>query len=269
MIKNNIQIVEHFKRVEWADFSECTSEIRKAKDKFDNLSLNTNKITSSVEELTESQLRFIIEQYSCFSKSAIHMLLDAGLRNFDWIDLFKEIQNNIKEEQGLETKGIPHLEIMRKGYEKDLNILTDEVKTHLVTKSFLNKMFKIFNNNDNAYSAGALFAFEGVAIQEFHIIDKIIKQYDIVSGHQKVQNNDTLTNAYINGHKDFEIGHEAHLLDSITPYINDDNIKNFIIGYFDVCLTMDIWWEQIFAESYSVVFAEKNKFQVKEADFTL
>jgi len=257
-------ILKYYKNKDYNNFEELLSDLREARDKFNNLNSSTNIIVDTRAILNTTQLKFVIEQYSVFSKEAIHMLLDAMIRNHDWPELFKELQNNIDEEKGQETKGIPHLEIMRRGYEKDLNILTDEVKINLITKSFINKMRKIFNNNDNAYSAGALLAFEGVAIQEFHIIDKIVKEYDQQNKNLKVQENNTLTNYYINGHKDFEIGHEEHLANSIKPYVTKNNMKKIVTGYLDVCFVISLWWEQMYLESEQVRFSEENQLQDAE-----
>lgn len=254
-----IFIINEYKSRTFSNFDECLNVLRKDRDRFQNLHSNTNSAVIGKRSLNVNQLKFLIEQYSVFSKESIHMLLDAMVRNYDWPDLFQELQHNIEEEKGEETKGIPHLEIMRRGYEKDLRILTDEIQPNLITVSFIKKMRKIFNSNDNAYSAGALLAFEGVAIQEFHIIDNIIKEYDVQSKRFKVQDNNALTNYYINGHKDFEIGHENHLADSIRSYIKKDNMQKMISGYFDVCFVIDLWWQQLFLESYQVRFSEENK----------
>jgi hypothetical protein len=178
------------------------------------------------------------------------MLLDAMLRNHDWHDLYAELQNNIDEEKGQETKGIPHLEMMRQGYKSDLGIETDNIDCSEVTQGFLKGMRKIFKNNDNAFSAGALLAFEGTAIAEFHILDKIVKAYAKKIGKDEVQGKETLTNLYIDGHKDFEIGHEEHLMHSIKPYITKENIHKMVRGYFAVCITMNVWWEQLALESF-------------------
>jgi hypothetical protein len=200
------------------------------------------------------------------------MLVDAMIRDHDWKKLYEEIQENIAEEKGKDTRGIPHLEMMRQGYLKDLGIETEDIEYSAVTQAFLKQMRRIFNNNDNAFSAGALLALEGTAIFEFHILDKIVKEYDRKQGSGKVSDSTvTLTNLYIDGHKDFEIGHEAHLRESIQPYIHEGNIHKMVRGYFNVCLTMNTWWGQLAAESYHrygleiLRFDDAEIFSVEEA----
>jgi hypothetical protein len=228
-------------------FREALDELKDlSADVFDQLEAETNVIREDADTIPPRALKFVIEQYSVFSREAIHMLLDAMLRNYDWPELYKEIQENINEEQGKFTKDVPHLEMMRRGYLHDLHIDTDNVSPCCATTTFIRKMKAIFNHNDNAYSAGALLAFEGHAIPEFHIIGAIIDSYNeqLEAGLKE----DSLTKLYINGHKDFEIEHEAHLVKSIEPYINEKNMMKMCKGYLMVSLTMDTWWRQLSIE---------------------
>jgi hypothetical protein len=233
------------------DYEKCVQELQKIRDDvFSSLHILNNPVLNSLTALSSGQLKFIIQEYSSFSNEAIHMLLDSLIRDHDWQELKNELWRNIQEEMGAETKDVPHLEIMRQGYRKDLSIETDNVKVSFVTRSFLYNMRKIFKHDDNAYSAGALLAFEGTAIQEFHIVEKIVQKY------RKELPDGSLTNYYIRGHKDFEIGHEKGLRDAIEPYITDNNIHKFVRGYLAVCMTMSTWWEQLEVES---VRKETNK----------
>lgn len=228
---------------------------------FKALTVESNPITVNIEAFSDSQLAFIITEYAGFSQEAIHMLLDAMIRSHNWPQLYAEIQENIDEEKGKDTQGVPHLEIMRQGYRIDLGIETEEKDYSEITTAFLRDMRKIFNNKDNAFLAGALLALEGTAIYEFHILDKIIKEYDRRKGSGLLEKSvDTLTNLYIDGHKDFEIGHEAHLREAISPYIHRDNIHKLVKGYLNVCFIMNLWWEQLALESYRKFIKDKLKF---------
>lgn len=248
----NTKILNEFITNSPTDFDSCLSSIKSfISDNFTSLGMKGNDVIQEIELLSKSELSFIIKQYSCFSQESIHMLLNALLRNHDWPLLFEEIQENIDEEKGLETKGIPHLEIMREGYRKDLGLEVDfrTLKPTLVTRRFLDDMHYIFNHDDNAFSAGALLAFEGTAIEEFHILDAIIKEYyKKTKGEQSILSN-KLTNYYIDGHKLFEIGHEDHLIKAVKPYITPENIQRMVRGYLSVSITMDTWWKQLYFEA--------------------
>jgi hypothetical protein len=223
------------------------SSVIKLKDEiseiFPELTLAKNPVVLNIGQQNSIYLKNIIEQYSLFSAEAIHMLLDASLKSYKWPILYKEIEENIEEEKGKFTDGIPHLEIMRIGYLKDLNIDTSIIEPNQATSYFLTDMRKVFKNNDLAYVAGALVAFEGIAIEEFHILDEIVKGY--CKKNSITLDNSSITMIYINSHKKFEIDHEAHLIEATLPYVNLTNIKEFKKGYRNVCKIMSDWWSRL------------------------
>lgn len=198
----------------------------------------------------------LIVEYSAFSNQALHMLLDARIRNHDWDGLKAEIDHNIDEEKGEKTENIPHLEIMRQGYKKELNVETDNQHISLTTQYFLERMTKIFRSDDNAFAAGALLAFEGSAIPEFYILDEIVRWHLAPEGARFPAETSGLTKYYVDGHKYFEIGHEEGLRNAIKPYINESNMENFVKGYLSVVLAMHNWWNQLF---HDFEFAEISK----------
>jgi hypothetical protein len=223
------------------------SEVIKLKDEiseiFPALTLSKNPVVLNIDQQNSNYLKNIIEQYSLFSAEAIHMLLDASLKSYKWPILCKEIEENIEEEKGKFTDGIPHLEIMRIGYLEELNIDTSTVELNQATFYFLTDMRKIFKNNDLAYIAGALVAFEGIAIEEFHILDKIVKEY--CRKNSITLDDSSITMLYINSHKEFEIDHEAHLIEAALTYIDLTNIEEFKKGYRNVCKIMSDWWTRL------------------------
>lgn len=239
-----------------SNYDDCMEYLRDIKEKaFTNLVPEGNPVVQNLDKFSKNQIGFTILEYAQFSNEAIHMLLDAMLRNHDWEQLRLELQENIDEEKGSETKLVPHLEMMRRGYMMDLGLDTDNHQSTLITTCFLNRMRQIFKHNDNAFSAGALLAFEGTAIKEFHILEDIVNKFCELDG--RTLGPKSLTKLYIIGHKEFEIGHEEHLKQSIAPYINSDNIEKMVKGYLKVCMTMSAWWEQMAIESHHV-FADEH-----------
>ena len=254
-------IEEILKEDESKSYKDRVTFLREFRDSLTNLSVDSHTIIqalcsdSDTSELISNNLKYVILEYSAFSYTSIHMLLDALIRNHDWESLKNELKENIEEERGSMTRNIPHLEMMRRGYSLELGIDTDSYVPSFVTQNFLNRMTKIFRHNDNAYSAGALLAFEGTAIQEFHIVEKIVNKYCNIKDIKISE--DSLTSLYIKGHKDFEIGHENHLYDAIAPYINEDNLYNFSVGYLHVCVSMSTWWNQLSTECMLVLIDEE------------
>lgn len=211
------------------------------------LTRKTNFFSINKDSLSAEVLCWLIMEYSALSNAAIHLLIDSAVRVHDWEKLKEEIQENIREEMGLETKNVPHLEMMRIGYMKELGIVTDEVVPSNVTKSFLAHITKVFKHNDNAFQAGALLALEGSAIEEFHIMDEVAREYAKKTNLE--YKDEWLTNLYIDGHKSFEIGHEQHLYDAIIPYITDENFPKFELGYLIVAKLFSTWWQQLAIET--------------------
>lgn len=231
----------------FGDYELMVSELRKF-IRNTNLTPESNDIVLMLKDLNSKDLKVVINEYAQFSNEAIHMLLDARIRNYDWENLKNEIDRNIEEEKGSETKMIPHLEIMRRGYRAELGIETDDSAVSKTTELFLSKMRRIFKHDDNAFSAGALLAFEGTAIPEFYILDEIVKEYTVKSG---IEFKKGPTKSYIDGHKFFEIGHEDGLKNEIKEYITSENNESFVKGYVAVVLAMAQWWESM-AQDFEV-----------------
>lgn len=225
----------------FGDYELMVSELRKF-IRNTNLTPRSNDIVLMLKELNAKELQVVINEYSQFANESIHMLLDARIRNYDWENLKNEIDKNIEEEKCSEPKMISHLEIMRRGYRDELGIETDDTVVSKATELFLSKMRKIFKNDDNAFSAGALLAFEGTAIPEFYILDEIVKEYTAKSG---IEFKKGPTKSYIDGHNFFEIGHEDGLKNEIKEYITSENNETFVKGYVAVVLAMAQWWESM------------------------
>lgn len=199
-------------------------------------------ILTGKHKFTGDDLKWAIQEYSGFSNEAIHMLVNAYIRDHDWKGVKEEIFHNIQEEFGSETKDVPHLEIMRKGYKKELDIETDNISYSHHTRHFLHRMKWVFTHSDHAFVAGAVLALEVTAVPEFDILDTIVKEYAKLTGHDADHGD---TRAYIDGHKYFEIGHAGRLEDSIRPYINEENVSSFQQGFEAVVHLMEKWWQDL------------------------
>lgn len=201
-----------------------------------------NPIVRRLGTLPAKNILWAIKEYSQFSNEAIHMLLDARVRVHEWKRLAEEIDRNIEEEKGKETLGVPHLEIMRKGYRLSFDFDVNNYEASDVTKSFLHSMRKIFKTKDNAFQAGALLAFESVSIPEFYVLDSLVEKCET---HLHTPRRNEYTADYIKGHKHFEIGHKEGLLQAIDGYIQADQAADFAAGYLAVCVTMSSWWNSL------------------------
>lgn len=241
-------------------YSECVDALCKfSVEQFPGLFCDTNPIVTNLNNWEADDLAFVITEYSGWSNETIHMFLDARIRVY-WEDLRKEIERNVGEEMGALTKGVPHLEMMRQGYKRELGIETDDVPRTDITLDFIKKMREIFKHKDNAFSAGALLAFECTATEEFKIVNAFLRRRKALIGGEITKN--SITGIYIGEHVNPEGEphegegvhnedlHYAGLLNAIGPNINAQNVHRFIKGFLSVCLNLNIWWERLTVETY-------------------
>jgi hypothetical protein len=236
-------------------YNECVNALLEiSATHFPPLYHQTSPIIANLDEWGADDLAFVIKEYSGWLNETIHMFLDARIRIY-WDGVRKEIERNVGEEMGMLTNNVPHLELMRQGYSRDLGIETDNITYSAITGEFISKMRSVFKHKDNAFLAGALLAFESIATEEFKIVNSLLrKRKSLIGGDIK---RGSLTDIYIAGHV-IHAGEGVHPEDlhyeglryAIEPYINSKNIHRFIKGFFSVCLNMSIWWERLVVETY-------------------
>lgn len=234
------------------DYPSCVAALLRAmRQHFPSLLQASNPVIQSLQCWSADDLAYIIQEYSGFSNGAIHMFLEARIRNH-WPALTQEIIRNMDEEMGVLTRQIPHLELMRYGYRVELGIETEAVRYSAQTQDFLERMTALFCVPDNAFLAGCLLAFEGTAVDEFRIVEQMLRQYERRRGREIPA--DSLTGNYIAGHvtpetadrtADPEMDHYRGMVEAIGHYIDTDNMPRLERGFFAVCLELDQWWEQL------------------------
>ena len=223
---------------------------------FPGLTQTGNPVMAQIDSWSRDDLAFIIKEYSGFSNAAIHMFLEARIRNH-WPALKQEIIRNMDEEMGELTRGIPHLELMRYGYRVELGLETDGFPLSAITSGFINRMNSLFCDRDNSYLAGVLLAFEGTAAEEFRSVERILRRYKETLGEQlKPQ---SLTWHYIAGHvlpqgaegqTDPEVDHGRGMIEAIGISLTGADLKPLAQGFLAVCLELSIWWERLAAETW-------------------
>jgi hypothetical protein len=236
-------------------YSECVDALLDIlQTHFPTLSQETSPVMASLDAWGADDLAFVLVEYSGWLNETIHMFLDARIRIY-WESVRKEIERNVGEEMGDLTGGVPHLELMRQGYFKDLGIETDNATHSAITQEFIKRMRQVFKSKDNAFEAGALLAFETVATEEFKVVNNMLRRRKALLGSEIGKN--SLTDVYIAGHVIAE-GEGVHPEDlhyegmrgSIEPHINSQNIHKFIKGFFSVCVNINMWWERLVVETF-------------------
>jgi Domain of Unknown Function with PDB structure (DUF3865) len=232
------------------DYSGCVAALLRALPQhFPPLMRARNPVISRLESWSQEQLRFIIQEYSGFSNAAIHMFLEARIRNH-WQALSREIVRNMDEEMGVLTRGIPHLELMRHGYREELGIETEGLRYSAVTSDFIHRMTRLFCSGDNTYLAGVLLAFEGTAVEEFRIVETMLRRYKALAGGSI--NADSMTGLYIAGHvapdgadQDPEMDHCEGMIDAVGASLVNRSLRPLVQGFLAVCLELSRWWEYV------------------------
>lgn len=199
--------------------------------------------------IEKEKIEDLLGQYRLFCLSAIHMLLDASISSYKWPALKEELLENIKEELGSQTNGIPHLKMMELGY-AEIGLTSNSLMFH-ETKFLISKLFDIFNSNDIHRLAGGLVAFETLAIGEYTKIEDLVRIYAKNKDIALDENGYLLK--YIKGHQEFEIGHSDHLIEAVEKgmlcaegkvYLSE----NFVQGFYDVTLLLKNWWKNFYTK---------------------
>lgn len=197
--------------------------------------------------IQEEKLGDLLYQYRIFCMSAIHMLLKASIQSYKWPLLKEELIENIKEELGSETSGMPHLKMMEYGY-KEIGL--DSFSTANAETAFLiNKLFEIFSSEDMHTLSGSLIAFETLAIGEYFKIEDVIRKYAKIKGFT-LDENGYLMN-YIKGHQEFEVGHSDHLIEAVEKSMLELEgeiivSEKFIEGFYQVVNVLSNWWKSYY-----------------------
>lgn len=238
-------------------YLECvTSLVRTMREQFPALMQERNPVIANLESWTGPELGLIIKEYSGFSNAAIHMFLEARIRNH-WPALTREIIRNMDEEMGTLTGEVPHLELMRYGYRLELGIETDGQQYTAVTRDFIDQMNALFRDPDNTYLAGVLLAFETTAVDEFRVVERMLRRYKQIASGEIVP--DSLTGIYIAGHvvpetsdaeHDPEMDHYRGMVEAVGANMADGNLRPLVQGFFSVCLKLNRWWEHLAFEAF-------------------
>jgi hypothetical protein len=200
-----------------------------------------NVILRNLDELSKEELKTIIVNYTGFTNFSIHCLLDCAVRLHQWRYMQKAALDNITEELGRETDNVPHLELMRYGFRNELGIETENQEYMHCTHEFFDQLKYLLNARNKAALTGALCAFEGIAVPEFHILCPIVEKFI-----GRELDPEWESYRYIEGHKTFEIGHEQDLLNNAALYITQEHYADFKIGYQAMVVAFDAWWTNLY-----------------------
>lgn len=233
----------------WTGFTTELQDI--ARQAFPKLQAHSNPIRINVRNWSEPELAFLIGEYSRFATAAVHMLFDAQIRLHSG-ELSLELQRNIGEELGSQSGGIPHLELMRSGYRSELGLDTDAVEATALTREFIDRLSAVFCSANRSFLAGALLAFETVAVDEFRVVAAMIYRFGELRAVTLAP--ESLTARYIAGHvsltadddgNDPEMEHYLGMLNAVGASVEPSEYPEVARGFLAVCLELEAWWDAL------------------------
>jgi hypothetical protein len=144
------------------------------------------------------------------------------------------------------------------GYQDELGLDVESMVPSAITRSFVERMTRIFNSSHPTFLCGALLAFETVAVEEFRVVSAMILAYGERVGAQVGPN--SLTRRYIAGHvsveqehsqgADPEMDHYLGMLKAVGASICQNDLAEVRAGFLSVCVELEAWWSALQAEAW-------------------
>lgn len=233
------------------------------------LSVNrkANPVSVNLAETTPNQLMHVLGQYTLFPKKIVSFLRGAQevAGNNKWQSVHEELERNIGEEQGSQTDGVPHYDMLVKGISEELGpdlgyapVIDLENKLRSLEVSpaiykFLTRMPEIVENKDPAYAIGGTYALESSAVPELVIVREALeKVINKVTGFPMAR--DGYLGKFFGAHlKVWEPGHEEGLRNASEAYITTPEMRaKFEEGFRDTMGAMDLMWTELYQESKNI-----------------
>jgi hypothetical protein len=231
----------------------CVSRLRTlVRRHFRNLTAESNCIATGLPELSSPEVAFVLLDYSRWLRETIRLFMDMRWR-IEFEGVQEEIDRNLEEELGATTSGVPHLQLMRRGFRSDLQLDTDTHRESPVTRQLLDSVRDIFDQAGQAFLCGALLAFEFVATEEFKVIQLLIQRRTRDIGGTLAPTSPV--RAYVSAHialdsaqRHPEDRHFEALDTAIGAYVGDKDRAEFGQGFLAVCFALETWWDALASE---------------------
>jgi hypothetical protein len=189
-----------------------------------------------------------LRQYFYLVATIVH-LLSAAMTRIPNQAVKDELRRNIEEELGSRNNGVSHQELLETRLMEELGI-TVRVGYTKPTATFIAEMFLNFHIMSPCHVAGMIYALEATAKPELimvaHLINATTQKNTIrieKLTDDSEANGNTLEGFIAMHTKDFEVGHESGLRESLEGFVFQD-IEDFHAGFYHVLSAMQIWWNE-------------------------
>lgn len=229
--------------------------------------LKNNPVLAKAKEgqLSKESLAEVIRQYVRFPEEIVKMLQGAASHFPVEHPVYRELERNWGQESGSETGGIAHVEILKHGLARDLNLDAKNVVGAQSTEMFVSTVLEGMKTNP-FFALGQAYALEASAVPELAIlvgpainlhatqvgkpepIKKVALQEDgtfalpTIKTEQEAYAMD-MSSWFAMHIVDFEVGHRDFLRERATAVLTDDaKQEEFARGFRQVLDAMDRWW---------------------------
>ncbi len=234
------------------------------RDEYIAISKKKNPVSIHLDTATPEQLIYVLGQYSLFPKNIVSFLRTSQsiMGQYEWKHVQEELERNIGEEEGSQTEGIPHYDMLVKGISEELGAdlgyapITDlemelrSLRPSLSMATFIQRVPEIVGIADPAYALGATYALESSAVPELVIVRNTLEQaINQLTGFPMAR--DGYLGKFFGAHlRIWEPGHEAGLRKTSEEYIQTpQERKTFEQGFREIMKTMDTMWIGLYQES--------------------
>lgn len=185
----------------------------------------------------------VLRQYSIFPREIVSFMESARSKASEagWLDVARELEENIAEELGNHTQGISHHMLLVQGLEAALAVGIQGVLPSSATARLIRGMQSVFNQ-ETAYTLGAIYAIEATSIPELQLVTQMINH---VLEEDMPQSLQYFFDMHLN---EWEPEHEADLRTSLEKYLKFEQFGTFSAGFRATMGLLDLWWQDLAGE---------------------
>lgn len=207
-----------------------------------------NPVSKAVASSSALQLASVINEYAVLPRVIVELLTAVrdSAESASLIPVAEELTRNLGEEQGSDTDGVAHYDLLKAGIVKELHLEVSEAVSPK-TKLFVHSIKQIAFSRNTAEAIGAAYALESSARPELLIVRELFQQF-ARSKNITLNPEGGLADFFDRHINVWEVGHECKLREatekSITPACHQD----FERGFIGVMELMEQWWADMAVE---------------------
>ena len=160
------------------DFDEifCSLETNLKKHKCMHLDQNPVLVGLDGGTISGDHGVWVLGQYCFFPARIVEILSAMAFKLFAWPKFHAELLENVAEECGAKTGGVPNIKILTDCVRKELGVNVSQGKIGDSTKKFLDGLVDSVHSASRAFVAGMAYALEDSALPELEVVAEVVNQ---------------------------------------------------------------------------------------------